>query len=96
MKSTKPIANYFKNVRRGPPGVLRKCLRADLPAWVVSGLSVVGSSILEVLIGRKLKDRLTTTMKIMGIAGVKNFNMLKAVKKQSPLHNGSKDTQGNH
>lgn len=75
-----PEAVYFKNLRRGPIGSLRRALRKCLPAWAILGLSFVGGSILEIVTDRRQRDRLVTTMKIMGIIEVPNFVIKKAAK----------------
>lgn len=77
----KPVAAYFKNVRRGPIGTLRKALRDCLPAWALLGLCFVGGSVLEIITNQRQKDRLTATLRMMGISEIPNFDITSLTKK---------------
>lgn len=79
-RKPKPKAVYFKYVRSGPIGVLRKALQKRLPGWAVMGLSFPGGSILEVITDRNLRNSLIATLKIMEIVVVTVFNIAKAAK----------------
>lgn len=71
-----PTALYFKNVRRGPLGLVRNALRESLPSWALLGLDFVGASVLEIITDEKLKDRTIATLKMMGITVIPGFDIL--------------------
>lgn len=74
----RPTALYFKNVRRGPLGVIRKALRECLPTWALLGLDFVGNSIMEVVTDDRLKARVIATMKLMGILNVPDLDVFES------------------
>lgn len=74
----KPIGLYFKNIRLGSLGMIRKALRECLPSWALLGLDFVGSSILEVVTDQNLKDRVVATMKLIGIAHIPKFDVFES------------------
>lgn len=74
----RPIAVYFKNARRVPHSLIRQALHASLPSWAMLRLDFIGSSVLEVSMDEKLKDRAVATLKMMRIAMIPNFNALDA------------------
>lgn len=74
----KPVALYFKNVKRGPLGMVRKALRECLPSWALLGLDFVGNSIMEVVTDNQLAARVITTMKMIGIIHVPTFDVFEA------------------
>lgn len=69
---------YFKDVRRGPIGILPLELSECLPRWAILNLSFVVGSRVEVITDVKLKDWLTANLKIVGIAEVQDFDIVKA------------------
>lgn len=78
----RPTAACFKNVQRGPIGVIRRTLSECFPMWSILGLCFMGGSILEVVTNIRQKNRLTATLKIMGIVEVPDFDIAKATKKR--------------
>lgn len=72
----RPMAVYFKNIRRGHPGVIRAVIREYLPSWALLGLHFIGSSVLEIVTDERLKDRTISTLKIIGITQIPNFDNL--------------------
>lgn len=63
----KPTAMYFKNIRRGPVGLVRKALIHSFPTWTLLGLSFIGGSVLEIITDVRLRNRLVATLNIMRI-----------------------------
>lgn len=54
------VAAYFKNIRSGQLGAIRNEFWECLPSWSLLGFSLTGSSLLEMQMGRWLKQRLPT------------------------------------
>lgn len=70
------VAVYFEVVKHGPAGLTRKALPVSLPTWAVLGISFVGGPGLEIIMDKKLKDRLVATMNIMKKQELSNFDIL--------------------
>lgn len=70
-----PTAVYFKSIRRGPIGSIRRALRQSLPSWALLVISFVGGSVLEIVTDIQLEERLTATLKLMGIEQIRKFDL---------------------
>lgn len=70
-----PTAAYFKNIKRGPIGTIRKALREWLPRWALLRISFIGGSVVESITDWRVKDRLVATLEMMNITEVKDFNI---------------------
>lgn len=79
----KPTAVYLKSIRRGPIGAIQKALRECLISWALLGISLIGGSISEIITDSRLKDRLVTSLKIMGIVEVRDFDIFEGAKKMA-------------
>lgn len=75
----RPIADYFKDVHRGPLGLIFQALRASLPSLATLGLDFIGSSMLEVILDEKLRDSAVPTLRMLDISMIANFNALDAL-----------------
>lgn len=76
----RPTEVYFKAIRKGPSGILRRALSKCLPSWAVLGLCFVGGSILKVIADVRHIHRLTGTLKVMEIIEVHKFDIEKAAR----------------
>lgn len=74
---------YFKNIRRGPLGQLRRALRESLPARSVLGLSFIGGPILEVLCDERLQHQFIATLRIAGIRHIPKFDIVNEGRKRT-------------
>lgn len=72
----------LQSVRRGPIGTLRKAQKKCLPGRDNLDLCLVSRSIFEVESDVRLKHRLRTTLKVMRIIDVPNFDVAIAEKKR--------------
>lgn len=79
----KPVALYFKNVRRGLLELIRSSLRECLLSWAILGLDFNGTSVLEISLDERLKDRTVATLKMIGIMVIQNFDILAAAASKS-------------
>lgn len=67
MNKPNPIAIHSKNVKRGSTGAIRKALSVSLSTQTPLGISFVGGSLPEIIMDKKLKDRVAATMNIVKI-----------------------------
>lgn len=74
----KPPALYFKIVKRGPLVEIRNALRECLPNWALLGLDFVGSSVMEIITDRQLKDKIVGTLKQLGMVNVPNLSIFES------------------
>lgn len=62
-------------MRHGPTGKIREALRDFLPTWALMSILFVGGSIMEVVLGYTLEERLIATLKFMNIGDTENVTM---------------------
>lgn len=77
----KPIAVYFKYIRREPLGTIQNALQQSLPSSTLLGLSFVGHSELEITLDKKLKQRLVATLGMIRVTEISSFDIYEAARK---------------
>ena len=72
----KPVALYFRNIKRARIGQVRKALRQIFNhPWAVLGLSFIGNSVLEIVCHEGLTDQIIAKLRIIGAMHLKKFDI---------------------
>ena len=72
----KPIALYFRNIKRTRLGQVRKALRQIFThPWAVLGLSFLGQSVIEIVCHSGLCDQVIAKLRLIGAAHIRNLNV---------------------
>ena len=72
----KPVALYFRNIKRARIGQVRKALRQIFNhPWAVLGLSFIGNSVLEIVCHKGLTDQIIAKLRIIGATHLKKFDI---------------------
>lgn len=76
-----PTAWIFTEVRRGPFGLIRRALRRCLPSWAFFGLDFISAAGLEIVTDARLEDRVVTTLQVVSISQITEFDLFKTALK---------------
>ena len=81
----KPVAVYFRNIKRARLGQVRKALRQMFThPWAVLGLCFVGKSVLEIVCHEGLVDQLVAKLRIIGATHLRKFDIFGDNQKNTP------------
>ena len=81
----KPVAVYFRNIKRARLGQVRKALRQMFThPWAVLGLCFVGKSVLEIVCHEGLVDQLVAKLRIIGATHLRKFDIFGDNLKNTP------------
>ena len=72
----KPVALYFRNIKRARLGHVRKALRNLFThPWAVLGLSFIGQSVVEIVCHDALVHQIIAKLRLLGAAHIRNFDI---------------------
>ena len=92
----KPVALYFRNIKRAPLGHVRKALRQMFGhPWATLGLSFIGHSVLEIICHSGLVNEIVAKLRIVGAMHLKKFDIFGDNLKKSTASSSSERTTAN-